>query len=468
MKSIYLYIVGALIVVGVAVTPLIVKRNFTKSLTNQKEVLLKQGLELNIKSEEGYINGKTSFALRVVDGKKFRDYVLKEISSTSPDFVYMAKIIKKRSDKNIRQILDGTTLDGIIKHSNLYLGTTEVKLSLVKFSDEIMNSIEKDAEVKNLINPLLDEKVLTFLIDINSKHQITKISTKDIDQTFKLKNAKTLNFKLTGNKLNINQSKRMVGTYAIDNQFFKVSSAREKLSFQTQGFNYKFDYLNQFNSKGSVHIDSFKFDSKRRTKSVKLKLKNFDFKSSIGPNIVDTVAIDVSYALNDLYIKSQIKEFNLNKAKFDIAILGMQEQDLLDVSKLYNKITLNGKQISKQDIKTLRDGFLKIVNKGFKTNINLSLSGLKDKIIMLNSIKIVLHTNLKQNKAKMGRSSITELLNAFSIEGVVSLDKQDLKAISSINSKLNKLAKFAKVEAGKAIFNIEFKQGKLLVNKKSL
>ncbi|NOX16338.1 MAG: hypothetical protein GXP61_10030, partial [Epsilonproteobacteria bacterium] len=351
MKSIYLYIVGALVIVGVAVTPLIVRQNFTKSLKNQKEVLLKQGMKLTIKNEKGYFNGITSFNLQIVDGKKFRDYVLNEITTVNSSFIPMSNIFKKRSKKYIGLALDGTTFEGFVRHSNFLPHKTEVELALIKLSDDTMDKINKKEEIKNLINPLLKEKALTFFIDIDSKENITQIRIKDIDRAFELKNKKTYDFKLIGNKLTINNTKRMAGAYTFDNQLLRANSGYKNLLFQIQGFDYKFDYLNQLDSVISMHADSFKLEIKQRSRATIFKFKNLDINSSIDATSTDTVNIDINYALNNVYLKSYMKVVKLNKGKLDIAILGISKQDLINFSKIYNKIVSRGKYISRYDSK---------------------------------------------------------------------------------------------------------------------
>ncbi len=471
MKSRYWYIIGVFLVIGVAIAPVIVKQNFLKKIEKQKKVFLNHGLKLTIIDERGYLESIVSFNLDIINGKKFRDYILDKPYFNDSTFSEFAKLIKRKSEQNIRPALDGTTFNGVIKYSNSLLKKTTIRLSLIRLSDELMKDVYKNKEAANLILPLLSNKVLTFFVTLNNNQRDAEIRMKNIDQALKLKNKETIDFKFIGGKLKIDDSKRLIGKYALDNQLFKIHEKSKSLIFQTKGLKYKFDYLNQFDSKGSIHIDSFDFKGEKYSKTTIFKFANLDIKSSIKTLKDDTLPIDISYVLNDIYFKNQIKEFELKRASINIGVSGINKQDLLDYSSTYNAMILSGKKRTKNNMHTLMTAFSKIINKGLKANVGFSLSKLKIQRFMLNDISLSLKSTLVNNTADLGninKYTIRKLSKAMLVNGVLTMDKKDFELISSLNIKLSKIAKLAKIQGDKAIFNIEFKQDSLFINKTKL
>lgn len=450
MKKIYLYIV-VFLVVGVMAMPLVVKNQVNTQIETEKQTLISNGVELVILKEEGYISTIRDYELKIVDGKKFRDYIFAQLVKQNPYYKDLAILMKENSNKDIRAALDGTTFNGTIKNSNLLLEAPLIELSLVKFSDELMENLDKDKKVADVIKPILDEKIFTFFITLDENQNLSKVVMKDIDKTIN-ENGEDINFKLKGHKLTLDIKDAIKGVYNIDTQ----SVTAKKFSMQTKGINYSFDYLAQFDNKALLHVDSFELKERKST----FKIGNIDIKSAIHEMNSDALNLDISYSIQDLYFKEQ-EIGKLDNFTLDLDLSKLNKEGVVAASDAYNKITFKTTNITKEDIKSLTDSLQSILNKGFNTDIKSSLSGLSINKKTIEKIDLILNAKLKENTFNLNDSA---MINALVINGSITLNQNNVDDILKLDRSLKKFIKLGKKEADKLVFNYEFKQGSLFLN----
>lgn len=464
MKSIYLYIVGLLVVVGVVSIPLVVKQKVDDSIKSEKQILLTKGLELTLTKEEGYLESMREFDLKVVNAKQFRDFLFDELVKMNSASKNVTEVFKKLSEREIRPAIDGTLFKGFIKNSNLLPGDLNIEFYLARLSDVAMNEVAKDKKLAGFMTPLLNKKTITFLVILDSDQNVKEISMRDIDHTIDDKR-QVINFKLKDNKLNINSAERLSGVYTLGEQAFKTSKKGTNKSFlvQTEGVNYKFDYLNQYDNEARFSLDNLLIEDKQYNRDSSFTMGHMSIESMIKPVDDTMLEANVGYSLSAINLNDQNK-FKLDAMDFKLNFKGIDKKGVITFAEGYNKILLASQisgQMSNNETQNIAVGLKKIINSGFNMNVESSLEGLSFEEISLGNIDLSIEGQLKENTYNMSASAA---MNALKINGVLTMDEGDLKNLSKLNLKINDLALLAKKDGDKVVFNFEVKEGHIVLN----
>ncbi len=451
MKKIVLIIV-ALFIVGALSVPLVVKKQVDAQIQNNKTILRESGVELDVTKDEGYFSSYREFKLKIVNGRKFRDFVLTRFVEKNPNYKGLTELLQKQSNNDIRPALDGTTFSGNMKNSNLYLTSPLIEISLTKFSDEIMSSIDGHDEVDDLMNSILKDKLFTFFITLDSDQKISQIVMQDIDKNID-DNGKTINVKLKNHKLDIDITKSLKGVYALGEQLISA----DNFMFDLKGLEYKFDYITQFENSNEIHINSIKF---KESSSV-VKIGNIDISNSIKASTDETLDADLIYKIKDIYANDN-QIFELDRLLFELKVLELDKKGVVNASKAYNELAFNPSQNS---INIITNSLQKILNRGFRADLVTSLSGLHFKNMSFDNANFKL--NLKVDKNSYTLQS-NDIVNALLVNGKLTLDEKNVKDIIKLDRSFIKFAKLGKKEGSKIVFDYEFKDGKLLLNGKKI
>ena len=450
MKKIVLFIV-CIVVIGVLAMPFVVKKQVLKQIDSEKQVLLKSGVELTVTKDEGYFSSFREFELKIINGEKFRDFVIKRFAEKNPNYKGLVELIQKQSNKDIRPALDGTTFSGNIKNSNLYLNAPLITVSLTKFSDEIMSGINGNKDISKLFKSILDEKLFTFFITLDSNQKISKIVMQDIDKDIK-NNGETVNVKLKNHKLNIDIKESLKGVYTLEEE----SLTANKFLLNTKGIEYKFDYLTQFDNKGSFHLDSFKFKEQNNV----IKIGNIDVSNSIKTSN-DTLSADVKYAIKNIFMKNN-NQFELANVTIKVNIFEVNKNGVVKGTEAYNELIFEPKQDS---IEKLTSALEKVLNKGFKADIVASLSGMKFQNMIFDNSDFTLNLQVDKNSYKIDSDA---MINALLINGKFTFDEKNIQDIIKLDRSLKRFIELGKKNGSKIVFDYEFKQGILLINGKKI
>lgn len=446
MKKIVLYMISIL-VVGALAMPLVVKNNINQQIDDKKQMLEANGLELSITKEEGYFTSNREFELKIINGKKFRDYVLKRFAEKNPSYKGLTELMQKESNKDIRPALDGTTFSGNIKNSNLYLNNPMIEISLKRFSDEIMSSVDDDKDASKVVNSMLDEKLLTFFITLDKNQKISKIVMKDIDKDID-DNGEKVNVKLKDHKLDIDIRESLKGVYTLGEQSLKA----DEFELNTKGIEYSFDYLTQFDNSGNFHIDSIKFKEKNDI----FKLNDIKISNNIK-TVNDSLEADVKYALSDIYFKDY-DLFELSDLEFAINVVGIDKDGAVQGTDAYNKLAFNP---TKDNIEKFTKALQKVLNKGFKATLESSFNSLSFQNIDFEKTNFFLNIKVEQNNYTIESD---DMVNAFFVDGKLTFAQKNIKDIINLDRSLERFVKLGKKDGSNIVFDYEFKQGKLLIN----
>ena len=447
MKSIYLYIIGIL-VVGAAAMPFFVKKQVDTKIQSEKQSLAASGVTFEILNEEGYISSTREFELKITNGKKFRDYALTKFAEKNPNYRSLTEMLQKNSEKDIRPALDGTAFTGTIKNSNLLLSAPLIELSLIKLSDEIMSHINNDTEVSKVIISMLDEKMFTFYITLDSNEKISQILMKDIDKNIE-NNGKTVKFKLEGHELNLDITESLAGSYKVDKQLIKA----DEFYMQTKGVKYSFDYLTKFENSTALHVDNFEL----KKDNVVLKIGNIDITNDRKTVENNTLKIDAKCTVKDIFFLEK-ESLELNSFTFEFSISELNKQSVVLASESYNKLVLNTNQTAQKD---LMAAMTKVLNKGFKSTIESSLSGLIFQNKTFKNIDLILNLQVKSNTYDINGF---DMIKALELNGTITLNEESLKQMVILDKRLERFAKLGKKDDNNMVFDYEFKQESLYIN----
>lgn len=460
MKPLYLYVATGLVVAGFGATPLIVKYNIDKAFAEKKATLSSYGIALYETKNEGYLNNLREIELKISDGKKFRDFVLDEISKKEKNFALYADKIKVETNRDIHKVLDGITFKGEVENSNLMLNNLKVSLSLTALSDEFMAQMQKNEKLQKIFQPIFDEKLLTFYLDISPKEELKQLTFKDIDTTFY--GEKNLQTKLNINNhyfsFNSNDA-RIRGLYNIDNQQIEVLDKNEILKYKVGKLQYKFDYMGQFDQIGSFDINDIELLSQRYKKNTSLHVKNFSISSKVVPSDKDTVSSSINYGVTGIDFQEGTSEFALGNSNVNLNIDNMHTHSLLTLSKAYQKIYFQHEKGEKEFIEAMTT----FINSGLKANIKADIKGLSFKNISLADTSFTLDTTLSPNQFTIDKEFDT-LLSSIASTGTLKVHKSDIQTLLSLNPSLEKILNLGKEEGEYFTYNTELKNGNFTIN----
>ena len=446
MKSIYKYIL-ALLVVGVLVMPFVVKNEVNKHIDSAKKSLTANGVELTIVSEKGYISSTREIELKVTNGKLFRDYIVTKLTIDNIAYKALLRFIKQGSNKEAKEAFNGMTFKGTIKNSNLLLNKPVIELSLVKLSDKIISLAEENKKASDIILPIIAEKMITFYVTLDSNQNISQIIMKDINKNIKI-DGENINFQLVDNKLKLDLAENLVANYSLGKQFIKS----DDFSILTSGLTYKFEYLNKFNTSDTLHIDNFEVINDSFT----LKIGNSDLSSSIAETDKKTLNINSSCNMKDISFNGygQIK---LKKFTYTVNLSGLDRNWVDKAGNSYKIGFFRRTMVSQETVNALQ----KILNIGFKLNVKTVLNSLSFMGVHLDKVDFLLNAELKENTYDI---SDRGMINALLLNGSITMNKESLKELVSLERSLEKFSKLAKKDGDKRIFNYNLKNGKIFLN----
>lgn len=451
MKKILFFII-ALLVICVAAMPLVVKNQVEKQIADEKLTLNKNGVELIITKEQGYISSFREFELKIVNGKKFRDFIFTKFSHNNPNYKKLINILKEQSARDIRPALDGTTFRGILKNSNLLLNAPTIELSLTKFSDEIMFSFNSNSDIDSFFQSILDEKIFTFYVTLDSNQQISQIIMKDIDKDIK-DGREIINVKLLNNKLDIDMEKSLKVNYTLEEQSIKADDFLVK----TKGIEYNLDYLNQFENEGSLHVKSFEFRAEDSLSNSVFKIGDIDISNSIKISKQTALDANINYTVKDIYFTEKEK-VELEDFAFNINLSGLDKDSVMIGTEAYNELTL---EPTKKSMDKLKKSIEKIINLGFKANIASSLKSINFNNKSFGSSEFTLNLKVEANTYDINND---DFINSFFIDGRFVADEKSINEIVSIDPGLQEFTRLGKKEGKNVLFDYEFKNAKLYIN----
>lgn len=460
-KSFY---IGFVVVIAIVLAiPFFVKQKLETSLQEHQKNMQEYGIDVKIIGIEGYFNSKTNLEYKITDGKKFFNFLLDKAQKFDPNVEIYTKTLKAQMSNLATPVFSGVTFEALLNSSNLLPSDYDMSLSLVKFSDEAMLEIQSDKEVQDLILPILNEKMLTLFIKMDTNAKIKSIQMKDIT----LAKQDEFDIKILKNKLDLDYDKGINGTYTIGKQLYKSQTSQNRLfSLEMDNLTYVFNYISQFNSKANISIENIALVEKKysRLSSFRIQKLGVDTKVS-SPNNINLDAY-TGYSLKGINIQDRKMNYTLDEANLKISLSNLLKDDLLALSNAYRDVLLQNDRFLRQEAtKIMLEKFVKIVNNGLKSTLDLSIKGSQFQNIIFKDIALNVDATIPKNEFNLeDKQSFKEALDMISVKGSLSMEKSDAEAILMLDKSLQKLVDLAVERQGKLYFDIEVKNSQLFIN----
>lgn len=460
-KKLILLVLGVVVVAALAV-PFYMQTKLKGELTQTQALLANNGVKIDNLVISGYFTSKVSMNYIITDGAKLKDFLFERVQQIDPSFQTLFPMNDDQTNEIINQMLNGTTFEGQMVISNLFPANSHIVVSLVKFSDEGMKEIEKDQELSDFLLPLLEKKMFTFIMDVDTDKRVKSIQIKDI----KLAQTGKFDIQLLDNVLQLNYDKGINGTYTLGKQLYDISDSRRPLHVEIGKTLYTFEYLNQLNSKADISINNIIMNTQKFGTSSNLTVGNFAIKSKVGTKEDTKLNALAQYEIKDVTFQDKRANFTLGNTKLSINLEDLYKDNIQTLSDAYRNMLLQtdryARRVATKDFAKAMQEFL---NYGFRMKIDFSMNQASfNKDFMLNDIKGNLELKLAKNNLNLNQQRFTALLNFFDASGKVSMDVKDADMLKKFNIRFAKIIDLGLQEGDKKVYNIDFQNQNFYIN----
>lgn len=158
--------------------------------------------------------------------------------------------------------------------------------------------------------------------------------------------------------------------------------------------------------------------------------------------------------------------YTLDEANLKISLSNLLKDDLLALSNAYRDVLLQNDRFLRQEAtKIMLEKFVKMVNNGLKSTLDLSLKGSQFQNIIFKDIALNVDATIPKNEFNFeNKQNLKEALDMISVKGSLSMEKSDAESILMLDRSLQKLVDLAVERQGKLYFDIEVKNSQLFIN----
>ena len=256
MKSLKIFIIAILVVAGVAITPLVVKKSVNETIEKERASLSQKGLKLDITKEDGYFSSVREFDIKVEDSKLFKDFILDELSKVESINTNLFEAMKAKANSGYKEVLEGMLFKGQMKNSNLFPQDSFLEFHLASLSDVIMTELKRKKDIYKIINPIFEEKILAFTLTLDSNQKLKSIFMKNIDKVID-NGSSSMGLVLEDNKLVFVDKEYISGSYSLKKCKTEIKSKYSNSDNEINNINYQFDYKDRFNNDVNLVRASF-------------------------------------------------------------------------------------------------------------------------------------------------------------------------------------------------------------------
>ena len=456
-----------IVVVLILLVPFGYKQYVGKKVISEINSLNDKGFLVTLKSvESSFLSTKLTYKAVVSNPQK----IYKEFFSKFLNLSHYSHLNKLFSSLNGSELtIDINILNFPVNHENA------IGIFLTSLPAKAQNLQKKE---------LLLQEVSTFLknrgfgesLDINALGKVTKIKFKNIDQQFDDKKS-TVYFKVEDYITDIQKFDLQKDSYA----FTTMLKAFGLQVLDKRGRGVEFFSKNL---KCSANRDDlFNYSTVCTAKKVGLKNKKYKQNvflidnisvSSASKSTNNLVKYQFKYKIKDISIQQissyKNRKIDLSNFKYFGSINGIDKK----LIKKFSTIIYSGNNLRRS--KEFKQIVLKLLNEGFDFNIDKFSIGqinIKAGNKTFNFGKIKINAELKVLKNNLNtamKPKIFDLLKYVALNAKIEILKKDFKLLQKFDKrgKMNLLAKLAKIDGDKMIFEIVLKDKKLTVNGKSI
>ena len=457
-KAKYL-VISSVVVVALVATPFVVSKKVDSTIETNRVLLEQNGLKQDILSKSGYLTGKRTFSLEVVDAKKARDYLLSTLVAKNAQYKLFAESLKTETDASINDALDGLKFNGEMTNSNFLPSDAKVSLSLNQLPRSLQESVVNDKAASEAILPLLTRGVLALDMTFSSDQKLKDVKLKDIKEEIKSEGS-TLNIDTEKQLLTLNENGGVVqGVLGVGKQNIGVTSEMFTFKSELQDFVYNFSYKDDLNNKGDVKIGKYAFEVNDDDNNVKFDLGSLKGNSSVE-DVKKDLQIKADYTLDNIVVNNSSADIKLEKLLAKLFLRGINSDTMKKVQADYNALLLASTPV---EDKVLIDDFVALVNHGVKFDFGIALQGFSTDMINLKDVTVDTTLEVAENKYTDKESPLA-LIGLLDITSKVKVHKDDRATLETLGLTSAEDFALGKAEGDFFIYEIAMKKGAISVN----
>lgn len=462
MANVKYLVIAGLVAVGVASTPLVISKTIDSKIEENRVVLEKNGFKQEILSKSGYLEGKRTFNLEVVDAQKARDFLLDKLVEKNAQYKVFAQSLKGGTKEDINNAFNGLAFKGEMTNSNLLPGDSKVSLALDKLPISINKELTDNKEVGNAILPLLTKGVLAIDMTIGSNEKLKDLKFKDIKEQIKVDGA-TLDIDTASQILTLNESGGVVnGVLGVGKQNFGVNADMFIFKSQLDNFKYNFAYKDDLNNKGDVEIGKYAFEMADEYSNIKFSFGTIKANSSVE-DIRKDLQLKGDYTINDIAFMNETDDIKINKLFFKLFLRGINSDTMKKLQNDYNMMVLGTGTPSDQAI---IEDFVALINQGFKLDFDMAFKGLSGEL-NLKDVSVETKFEIAKNTYNDKQSPLA-ILNLLNITSKIKIHKDDLKALEALSLASDEDLANGKAEGDFMVYELVMKDGAMSINGKAM
>lgn len=466
----------AIVLILLALAPLGVQNIINEEVNKQTLLLKDKGINVEVLTQEGYLETNREFSLTIKNEKKFKNFLKESLIEKYPSYEKLIKSLFNEESKELDEFIKGIVFKGNINNSNInYNSDINVNIYLDKFSDEIMNKLRENKEKNQGILSFLHRKALAFDVVLSNKAKFKKLTLKDIDEQSIDKSSngrvKVLSYFIENKstddllKAHINLDKFLVeASNRINDYLLEISS-----------FNHDITYLNEYINSSDLKLEHLIFTAKKSN----LDLSDLSLKTK-GEVENALYKSQLNIKTNEILIGSKYKKATLDNLALDIEVGDMNYENVkalnsayLDVELISLDTTLT-KDERAQKMSYVIDNFIKsindVLNSGATLNAKLDVNNFKNNMFLFK--KLDLDVNLILNKNKLSFQTLDKKDILANVDGnvVLLLPKDDfINFMKKINPSVAMLVNaYSKTQNSDVLFDVKIDKGMITVNDKKL
>lgn len=427
------YGIAAVALVGIVggSMPYITKNSIDNSIKEKQNELLKDGINLNIVDDEGYINSKREIKIQIKDSIKFIDYI-------SESFEIDVEILNKLT--NHGEYLENLSLNGSIKNSNIFPKNISVSLTL----DELPNDLKQLMRKEPIVNKLI--KSLSLQLKIDTSDNIKFVSLNDI-----IINDEKITAQILQPKMNISKNNYLT---SIQNMTLKLKERKENVLIYFDDIKDKLNYRNSFNFDETTTINNIKFNyisTSRHKNNISYSSTDNEIKMNSNSKN-DELNMKTDYVMGNSFLRAGNIDAKVDDLALTVGFKGFKEQPIIELLDFKN---------SQAEVSNILESRLQeIANYGFTINLKSNINNIRNNkatIFTAKNINISLNAKLKRNNLNKDSTS-RDIAEKFSVNGLIKMDKKIIDLIKPIQ-KYN-----TNIINNVSNFDIKLINGKLFIN----
>jgi len=458
MKKLVIFLV---LFVGFAFLPFLGNKVIQDTIDQRLEQLHSDGLDIKlVKEEKRYLDTKLIYNIKVLDKKKFIDFLQQFSSKQLPPYT--------------KNLIDGVELGVVVKYPNIPLSDKiDLDIYPTKLPDELRQKVaQNDEKLLKKIDTIIQEKKVLYHINYAVTSGEFSGYMKDFDETFE---------EFHGNKIAIAYSDIVAHGkgFLLAPESLKVSVGKINASVDAKEGGFELELTKLFSS------SNFETDTTYIT-SLNLMSGKLKARDNKGKIIINTTlnGLGVNFSSNtqnkdaELFAKGVIEKFSFvnmqgdykgENLQYDIQVDGLDKKSYIKLKDIVEKIQFSQEeqqqgQIYEEILSILKNGFdLKIAKFSLQNFIDAKVGNVGGF-----DLNLLLHVNKDQNILQKLQRNPKLIAKNFTLHSDLKFDKSFYNYLHSLYNIDQKLAPYKKEQMDQILFDIDYIDQELYINKQKV